>query len=265
MRKLSHFFLALSFMCMTSTSSAAGKSTETGNELAISLGLYRYEEPGLMSLQGLKSGFDLRTTKAYPARRTYLRGELRYAGGTVDYNSNGSGSSNREPDWYFEGRALIGRDWLLRTATVSSYLGLGYRFLFNDGRGITSTGAAGYRRESTYIYLPVGVIFRNELQSGNEMVSSLEYDHLLSGSQFTKLSDTGLGYSDLNSKQTDGYGVKLRFSYVTKEWSAGPYLHYWNIADSSTDPIYRNGILDGYGTEPQNKTTEIGFELRRPF
>lgn len=265
MRQLTTLPVALCLMGMTSSCLAAGSPTETGNELAISLGLYRYEEPGLMSLRGLKSGFDLRFTKAYPARHTFLRGELRYAGGTVDYSSSDSGSSYREPDWYFEGRALIGQDWLLKRATVSSYMGIGYRFLLNDGRGITTAGAAGYRRESTYIYLPVGLIFRTGLESGDDMVGSIEYDHLLSGTQFTKLSDTGLGYSDLTSKQTDGYGVKVRLSYVAKEWSAGPYLHYWNIADSSIDPIYRYGSLNGYGVEPQNKTTEIGLELRRPF
>ncbi|MDD2929190.1 MAG: hypothetical protein PHY50_05130 [Sideroxydans sp.] len=265
MRILSSLTIALLSITTVSPSLAAGNPTETGNELAISLGFYRYEEPGLMSLQGIKSGFDLRTTKAYPARHTFLRGELRYAGGTVDYNSNSTGSSSGEPDWYFEGRALIGNDWLLKESTVSVYTGFGYRFLFNDGRGITSTGAAGYRRESTYFYLPVGVSFRTGLSSGHEMIGSFEYDHLLSGNQFTKLSDTGLGYSDLSNKQTDGYGMKLRISYVTAEWSAGPYLHYWNIAESSADPIYRYGVLNGSGVEPYNKTTEIGLELRRPF
>jgi hypothetical protein len=218
-----------------------------------------------MSLQGLKGGFDLRMTKAYPARHTFLRGELRYAGGTVNYTSNRTGSSSGEPDWYIEGRALIGNDWLLKSATLSSYVGLGYRFLMNDGRGLTSTGYAGYRRQSTYIYLPAGFIYRTALRSGNKMLGLIEYDHLLSGNQFTKLSDVTPSYSDLDSKQTDGYGVKLRLSYVTPRWSFGPYLHYWNIADSAINPTYRNGVLNGYGLEPHNKTTEIGIELSRPF
>ncbi|MBU0689567.1 MAG: hypothetical protein KJ850_05220 [Gammaproteobacteria bacterium] len=218
-----------------------------------------------MSLSGIKTGLNLRITKAYPARHTFLRGELRYAGGTVDYTSNGTGSSSGEPDWYIEGRALVGNDWLLKSATLSSYVGLGYRFLMNDGRGITSTGAGGYRRQSTYIYLPAGFIYRTALSRGNEMTGLIEYDHLLSGNQFTKLSDTGLGYSDIDSKQSDGYGVKLRLSYVTPLWSAGPYLHYWNIADSAINPIYRNGVLTGYGLEPHNTTTEVGIEFSRPF
>lgn len=243
----------------------AGSLTQSGSEFSVSLGHYHYEEPGLMSLNGFKGGFDLRSTKANLARRIFLRGEFRYAGGTVDYTSNSTGSALGEPDWYIEGRALIGNDWPLTSATVSTYLGLGYRYLLNDGRGITSTGAAGYRRTSTYIYLPAGVIYRTALNSGNEIVGMFEYDQLLSGNQFTKLSDTGLGYSDLDSKQTDGHGMKLRLSYVTARWSVGPYLHYWNIADSTIDPIYKNGVLNGYGLEPHNTTMEVGLEFSRPF
>ncbi len=263
---LRHHPLAIAFTGLMICSPAHTASlTPGGNDFGVSLGQYRYEEPGLMSLDGLKGGLELRMTRTYPARRTFLRGELRYAGGTVDYTSNGTGRSSGEPDWYIEGRALIGNDWPLTTATVSTYVGLGYRFLLNDGRGITSTGHAGYRRESTYIYLPAGVILRTSLDSGNEVIGSFEYDHLLSGNQFTKLSDTGLGYSDLDSKQSEGYGLKLRLSYVTPRWSAGPYLHHWNIADSAINPIYRNGVLNGYGLEPRNRSTEVGVELTRPF
>lgn len=134
---------------LSCTSAHASGPTQSGSEFGVSLGSYRYEEPGLMSLQGLKGGFDLRITRTHFDRHTFLRGELRYAGGTVDYTSNGTGSSSGEPDWYFEGRALIGNDWLLKSATLSSYAGLGYRFLFNDGRGITSTGPAGIDARAT--------------------------------------------------------------------------------------------------------------------
>lgn len=243
---------------------AAPAATARGNELAISLGGYRYEEPGLMSLQGMKSGLNLQTTTAYPERRTFLRGELRIAVGTADYRSNGTGSHDQEPDWYIEGRALIGNDWPLDSALLSTYVGLGYRFLLNDGRGLTSTGHAGYRRESNYLYLPVGIILQTAWQEGT-LRTRIEYDHLLNGKQYTRLSDTGLGYADVNNKQSSGRGIKLQLSYMTPEWFAGPYLHYWDIADSAVTPFYQNGAIAGYGLEPQNRTTEIGFEFGRPF
>jgi hypothetical protein len=243
---------------------AAPVATASGNELAISLGGYRYEEPGLMSLQGMKSGLNLQTTTAYPERRTFLRGELRIAVGTADYRSNGTGSHDQEPDWYFEGRALIGNDWPFDSALLSTYVGLGYRYLMNDGRGLTSTGYAGYRRESNYLYLPLGIILQSAWQEGT-LRTRIEYDHLLHGNQFTQLSDTGLGYADVSNKQSSGRGIKLQLSYMTSEWFAGPYLHYWDIADSAVAPFYQNGVIAGYGLEPQNRTTEFGFEFGRPF
>jgi hypothetical protein len=40
------------------------------------------------------------------------------------------------------------------------YAGLGFRYLYNDLRGTSSTGAIGYRRESHYFYVPLGVTLR---------------------------------------------------------------------------------------------------------
>ncbi len=236
-----------------------------GNEIGLSLGTYKYEEPGLMSLQGAKVGLDLRSMLSFPDKHTFLRGEARYAFGTVDYRSNGSGSSSGEPDWYIEARVLVGNDWPQTNGIISPFVGIGYRFLLNDGRGLTSSGYAGYRRASNYLYVPLGIVHRITLEDQAELVSTVEYDYLLSGKQFSKLSDTGGGYADFSSKQGSGYGIKVSLMYATAQWSLGPYLYYWNIADSEVDTIYRNGIPEGYGMEPQNQTTEFGLQLRRPF
>jgi len=254
----------LPFLLSSLSAASVPLATESGNELALSLGSYRYEEPGLMSLAGMKSGLNLQTTAAYPGRRTFLRGELRLALGRVNYRSNDTGSHDGEPDGYLEGRALIGNDWPLASALLSTYTGLGYRFLYNDGRGVTSTGDAGYRRESNYLYLPLGILLQTAWQEGT-LRTRIEYDHLLVGNQYTRLSDAGLGLSDVSSKQGSGRGFKLQLSYMTAEWFAGPYLHYWDIADSAVTPLYQYGVLVGYGLEPYNRTTEIGFEFGRPF
>jgi hypothetical protein len=134
-------------------------STQTGNAIGLSLAAYQYQEPGFMSSKGNKMGLDLNTTKVLQSEQ-FMRGDLRYAFGTVNYDSNGTGSSSGEPDWYIEARGLVGKDWLINDAVVSLYTGLGYRYLFNDARGITSTGYSGYRRESNYFYLPIGFIHR---------------------------------------------------------------------------------------------------------
>ncbi len=148
-----------------------------------------------MSLKGSKLGLDLQTTKVLEDEQ-FIRGELRYAIGLVDYNSYRTGSATGDPDWYIEARGLVGKDWAANDAVLAAYTGIGYRFLFNDGRGITSTGNWGYRRESSYFYLPIGITHRVALPDQARLVSTLEYDHLLAGKQISRLSDGGVGYSD---------------------------------------------------------------------
>jgi len=55
---------------------------------------------------------------------------------------------------------VAGLDWVGRSVSLSPYVGVGYRYLYNDVRGSTSTGAIGYRRESNYIYEPIGLTAR---------------------------------------------------------------------------------------------------------
>ncbi len=240
-------------------------TTQTGNDIGLSLSAYQYHEPGIMSLQGAKMGLDLRTTKALQNDQ-FIRGELRYAFGAVDYNSNGTGSANGEPDWYIEAMGLFGKDWSINEAVLAAYTGVGYRYLSNDGRGITSTGYAGYRRESNYFYLPVGIIHRMELNDRARLESTLEYDQLLEGKQISSLSDVGAGYSDATNNQSSGYGLKLSIMYEGSKWAIGPYVYYWNIGESDVVPEIRNGIPTGYGlVEPKNDTVEFGLKASQRF
>ncbi|MEO8343144.1 MAG: hypothetical protein ABI536_04930 [Gallionella sp.] len=239
--------------------------TQTGYNLGWSVSYYQYQEPGLMSARGSKIGADLHATKVFE-NDLFIRGDLRVASGSVDYNSNGTGSASGEPDWYVEARGLIGKDWFINEAFVlSPYLGLGYRYLYNDGRGITSTGNGGYRRESNYFYLPVGIIQRVEMKDRARMEITLEYDHLLAGKQNTRLSDAGLGYSDVTNNQHSGYGLKLSVMYLKTNWAIGPYADYWNIAESESVLLYRYGSLYGLAWEPKNNTIEFGVKASHQF
>lgn len=236
--------------------------TQTGKNIGLSLSSYQYQEPGIMSSAGDKMGLDLSAAKVLQNYQI-VRGDLRYAFGTVDYN--GSGSATGELDWYVEARGLVGKDWVINDAVFSPYTGLGYRYLFNDARGFTSTGAAGYRRESNYFYLPIGIIHRRGLNGQARLESTLEYDHLLAGKQITSLSDTGLGYSDVTNNQNSGYGLKLSVLYEKDKWAIGPYGHYWNIGQSDTAILYQNGNPVSVGLEPNNSTVEIGLKVIQQF
>ncbi len=218
-----------------------------------------------MSLQGSKIGLDLHAAQELQDKQ-FMRSELRCAFGLVDYNSNGTGSAQGEYDWYIEARVLVGKDWAVDDAVFAPYTGLGYRYLLNDGRGITSTRNWGYRRESNYLYLPIGITHRMALPDQARLVSTLEYDHLLAGKQISRLSDGGWGYSDVTNKQASGHGLKWSILYEKDNWAIGPYAHYWNIGQSDIVPEIRHGIPTGkWLLEPKNNTVELGLKVSQQF
>jgi hypothetical protein len=238
--------------------------TETGNDMGLSLSSYQYQEPGLMSSKGEKLGLDMHVVRvSEDSDNLIFRGDLRYAFGTVDYN--GSGTASGEPDWYIEARGLVGKDWVINDEVFSPYTGFGYRYLFNDARGISSTGAAGYRRESNYFYLPIGIIHRREFNDQARLESTLEYDYLLAGKQISSFSDIGAGYGDFTNNQSSGYGLKLSFMYEKDRGAIGPYVHYWSIGQSDMAIVYQNGIPVKIGWEPKNNTVEIGLKASKQF
>lgn len=245
--------------------------TQTEHSIALSIASYQYHEPGLMSSTGSKLGLEINTIKI-TRDNLVVRGDFRYAGGTVDYSSVNTGSAGGEPDWYIEARGLLGKDFYTQGARLSPYIGLGYRYLFNDARGLTTTGHWGYRRESNYFYLPLGLIHHMVIKEHGALVSTLEYDQLLTGKQISHLSDGGTGYGDVTNKQSRGYGVKLSILYQGNNWALGPYAHYWNIKESDWSPLYQNGrpVFNTYGqalggVEPDNNTVEIGWKVTRKF
>lgn len=256
------YFVFLILVAATTVRAEPSLATQTSNDIGVSLSSYRYQEPGIMSNQGNKLGLDMRFTKVLQ-EGAYLRGDLRYAFGSVDYS--GSGSASGQQDWYVEGRGLVGKDWVVNDSVLSPYTGLGYRYLFNDARGFTSTGAAGYRRESNYLYLPIGIVHRIALQEQSRLVTEFEYDHLLKGKQVSRLSDAGFGLSDATNNQSSGYGLRLSFKYEQDKWAVGPYAYYWSIARSDAALVYRNGVLYGFGAEPKNNTVEFGLQASQHF
>lgn len=261
MKNIAAIFIAM-LLVTNAVYAESPLNTRTNTSIGLSLSSYQYQEPGLMSLTGGKMGLDLNSTSVLRDEQ-FVRGDLRYALGTVDYT--GSGNASGQPDWYIEARVLIGKDSALNDAVLSPYFGFGYRYLFNDMRGITSTGAAGYRRESNYVYMPFGIIHRMSLNGQANLETTLEYDHLLAGKQVSRLSDTGLGYGDLNNNQNKGYGLKLSVMYKKDEWTVGPFVHYWNIGKSDTTFLFRYGTLVGTGWEPENNTVEFGLKAGLQF
>ena len=223
----------------------ADLATKTETKLGLTLSDYTYEEPGYMSLKAKKIGLVYTSTYALggqwpnPENAWFLRGDLSYSNGKADYQSPISGTLNGTTDWYFEARALLGRDFNMGSYMLAPFIGVGFRHLFND---------LGYQRESNYTSLPIGVTHKMHLSDQSQLMTTVEYMHLIKGVQKAKLAT-----QTVNLAQRSGYGLRLGVMKRMETWSFGPTLTYWNIGKS--DVGGQPPVL-----EPQNSTLELGLK-----
>jgi hypothetical protein len=238
-------------------------ATRPGGELGVQGSHYDYTEPDFAKISGNRAG----VVGAYTFAGDGLFGKLdaRASYGRLKYE--GSGTMDNVPDLILEGRAVAGLDWLGTSASLSPYLGLGYRYLYNDIRGYSSSGAAGYRRYSNYLYAPVGLTARWHLGGGWVLAPTLEADVFLYGTQVSKLSDTSIpGVMDVTNHQDKGRGHRASLMVEKDHWAFGAWTDYWHIKASDTQcftaPV--GGVCQA-GVEPENYTRESGLELRYRF
>lgn len=235
--------------------------TRPGWELGGQVSNYKYEEPGLMKLDGPRIGVVAAYTSITP-NLVYGRLDGRVSYGRLDYESVRTGTSADIPDWTAEVRLVVGRDYRVKEGVaLSPYIGLGYRYLFNDLQGYSTTGHVGYRRYSQYWYAPIGLTMR--MRTGDQWIfaPTVEYDAFIGGKQKSMLSDVAPGAPDVTNDQDRGRGYRVYLMVESRRWAFGPWLHYWNIKDSEIVPIGGGlGVL-----EPANSTTEYGLELRYRF
>lgn len=238
-------------------------------EVGLTLSDYKYSESG-MSLTATKVGIDY----AIAFQRSdgwFLRGQVRGATGDADYR--GSGNMGGVPDRYVESRWGVGREIVLGRHALWPEAGLGYRYLYNDMRGVTDTGAVGYRRESRYLTARAALRYRFLIPDGTSMEAAIEHDRLLLGRQDTRLSDIeGRGpwtdVPDVVNYQYRGEGWRLSTTYRFNAWSVGTYLHLWRIQDSEKEHIQvqtRTGTESWTVWEPTNNTREVGVKLAYRF
>ena len=240
---------------------------------------FEYEEPGLMEEKGLFYGLRFGYTgrgwvtpspEASPADGgTMFRAEGRLAFGQVDYDGSviDLETNDRTPysmddidDWVFEGRLLLGADWLHRSALNTLYLGIGYRYLNDD----TSFDPVGYERESNYLYLPVGYQFDGSNETGWSLGFGAEFDVFISGNQKSHLSDADPTYPDVDNRQDSGYGyrasIKLQHKSKNGIFVLEPFIRYWDIDDSEIEYFEVSGTTYEV-VEPANETTEYGLSI----
>jgi hypothetical protein len=282
----------------------ASLATPAGHEVNFGVGGYEYAEPGgtSIAIHGPKFGGGYTGTMSLnPGRRWFLQIDARGLSGSTTYDGwcspyviapnsrspngyalglgNPSACSERgDKDWYVEGRALVGKDFIARTFGWSPEIGLGIRHLSN---GIA--GVAGYRTDD-YLYLPVGITARTTVASQHVLSVNLEYDRLLHGWQTTHNALLGggdvaatptapaftiQGFSDISFDQHSGWALRASVKYqMSRRWSVEPQYIHWNVSASpvnyGTATFTVNGIaaqeqLGFY--EPLNMTNEFVVKL----
>jgi len=192
----------------------------------------------------------------------FLKANVRIGDAHFDYSGSGnSGTQTAVKDRLYDIRFLAGKDFFPRpSVAISPYIGLGSRNLFDDGRGPTSTGAIGYRRESQYLYLPVGTSLRFGAGKDARINTTLEYNHFLRGWQKTYLSDVVSGAPDIVNRQTKGYGLRASIAYEKGNWSIGPVFEQWKV--NISEYVYLGAVRFD---EPSNKTSEYGLRTAYRF
>jgi hypothetical protein len=227
-----------------------------------------YKEPGEMKESGMMYGVSGSYTR-HNSKNMMFRAELSGAGGIVEYEN--SGTMDDIPDFAFEARGLLGLDFnTTEKLILTPYVGVGYRYLNDDSSGKgTTTGQAGYERESNYLYLPIGVEGDMRLSDDWSLAPKVEFDIFILGRQISHLSDANPAFGDVTSDQDSGYGVRGSVRFVRSgekvDLVIEPFIRYWNIDKSKDSSVTYSGVIVGYGYEPKNNTTEYGVKIGVKF
>ena len=228
-------------------------------ELTFDGSYYYYEEPNFMNDKsdpafvslGIRN-WELNTATDSPWNFLVTSEVTR---GWVKYN----GSGTLDKDYYkFRSEAYAG----YRLDDFTPIIGLGYRWLYDDSGGTTSsTGALGYDRQSQYLYLPVGGIF----DLNDKLKLKGQFNYLIAGRQTSYLSDIA-GFTDIENDQTSGWGTDFTIDYrINNKTSIYSFFRYWDMVKSDTATGTFAGVLKFQAYEPANTTTEIGLGITYKF
>ncbi len=225
---------------------------------------FEYEEPGLMSEDGVMYGLFGRYT--YYDQDLMFHASLEYTTGDLDYDGStwgGTPITADTEDYILEFRVLIGGNIGINENVLIPFIGVGYRYWNDD---IQASG--GYEREATYYYFPIGIQWNRPMATNWTWGLSAEYDMFWKGQVKSHLSDAIPGLSDPKNDQEflDGYG--LRFSLQLKRVlfnnhsvSIEPYIRYWDVDESDTAVVTYYGVPVFIVVEPANETTCYGLRV----
>ena len=228
----------------------------------------QYKEPAFdVEIDGVMYGVVAAAEAHNNVKHWMTRLEGRAAWGEMDYHSTASGSISGINDYLLEARGVLGYDLRPNEQwAFTPFFGAGYRYLNDDSSGkVSSNGARGYERESSYFYSPVGAELSTQLNDGWTLRLSGEYGIFWGGEQKSHLGDAIAVLNTVTNDQDGGYGlrgsVKLQKKSEKFDILIEPFVRWWSVEDSETSNISVAGVIVGYAYEPQNETLEVGGKI----
>lgn len=189
----------------------------------------------------------------------------RYAQGKSDYTGAFQGQAygtlqrNGQDRRTYELRGTYEYTTPMFGQNITPSIGLGYRNLIDK---LDQIGAGGYKRESEYTFLALGLESKFVFE-GNKLslTPKFVYNYLLQGTQHSYLTS---GTVDNKQKNGNGFELSAAFAYTLQDKSVvkiTPFYRYWSISDS--ERTYVSSTT--YFIEPKNKTDEFGINLTYAF
>ena len=226
--------------------------------VGIGLSKYGYREPSLgvahdgwLGIAQAKWAPDNLRIKNWPLA---LLGQATF--GYADYT--GSGTMANQPTSIYQLQLESPHTEWVKGYQISP--GIGYRYLYNDGRGTTSTNYGGYRRTSEYLFASLGA----ERPFGENWRVTAQGYYLLSGRQTSNLFDVAssvyASQGPIQNSQRHGIGWKTGICKTYQALDFCSNFEYWKIGASDTYSfISSNKIYPVY--EPTNITKSFQFTI----
>lgn len=241
------------------------KSTQDSFVLGFDMRQYKYEEPDLVTHQGLMFGATAKYLLVYQSGELNFNTEMLY--GQLNYDgsitkSDGMGGSTVEPiqvtntDFFSKTNALWQWTPLGPGSPLLLKIGLGLRFLSDN-----YTDSGFYQRTGLWGYVPLGVEVRSKFNRDTQVSFGLMYQQIVYGGINSKLSELGInGLDDIYFKQ-NGHGLELEAGVIYKKtYHIAAYFEGWYMSDSdiaSAPALGTSATLQ----EPENSAISYGIRL----
>ena len=245
MTHVSHRFLfcAISLSLLTSQAWSDDLPDATQIEWGISAGVNRYQEKGLMQLQGPEMGVHAKLNAWNTWPEAQLEADVLL--GKQQYTSENSGSMNGVTNLETRWRALVP----LLDETAGLWMGVAVHTLWNDLRGTTSFNQktyGGYERNAAQLWLPI--------RWTGSQTWDIDAGFLIYGRHTSKLSQVNTSYTDIVNKQHHGQYAQVNLNLpMSSGDTLKPFVRYTHLGDSSVVTMNREPWI-----EPASHRWQIG-------